>query len=130
MSSSLIDLKFTQIYKLFRQQQNARSNWSKTIWLNLNPTTLSDGIANYLAEFEKFPAEVKSTKIGQMLASKMTDFRDSIPIMMRLKNDALRERHWDNLLAVTGHKFDLNLHGHFPLANIFQLHLNQHKVLA
>lgn len=42
-----------QIYKLYKQQKIARENWSKTLWSNLNPHLLTEGIDTYIKEFRK-----------------------------------------------------------------------------
>lgn len=42
-----------QIYKLYKQQKIARENWSKTLWSNLNPHLLTEGIDTYMKEFRK-----------------------------------------------------------------------------
>lgn len=42
-----------QIYKLYKQQKIGRENWSKTLWSNLNPMMLTDGIETYIKEFRK-----------------------------------------------------------------------------
>lgn len=118
----------SQVYKLYRQQLNARNNWSKALWSNLNPTTLIEGIDNYLNEFHKLVTTVKEMPVGRILEQKMIDFRASIPIMMQLKEDALRERHWQHLMDFIGLQFEWKSNGHFPLSHLFQMNLNLHKV--
>lgn len=44
-----------QIYKLYKQQKIARENWSKTLWSNLNPQLLVEGIETYVKEYRKIP---------------------------------------------------------------------------
>lgn len=43
------------IYKLYKQQKIGRENWSKTLWANLNPQMLTDGIEGYIKEYRKVP---------------------------------------------------------------------------
>lgn len=43
------------LYKLYRQQKIARENWSRTLWAQLHPLTLTDGIENFMKEFRKIP---------------------------------------------------------------------------
>lgn len=128
-SQSPIPLSLSvQIYKLFRQQLNARRNWSKTLWCNLNAATLLQGIDNYLLEFNKFSAAVRDIPTGRMLQRKMVDFRDSVSIMVQLKNAALRRRHWQCLMDWTGHEFDWREDGGFLLKEIFEMNLHRFPV--
>lgn len=39
------------IYKIYKAQKNARDIWSKTLWSNLNPQALVDGIEQFFKEF-------------------------------------------------------------------------------
>lgn len=40
-----------QIYKIYKAQKYAREIWSKTLWTNLNPQALVDGIEQFFKEF-------------------------------------------------------------------------------
>lgn len=117
-----------QIYKLYRQQQNARRNWAKTLWCNLNAATLTEGIDNYLSEFNKFTAAVRGIPAGRMLHQRMEDFRDSVPIILLLKDAALRKRHWEYLMDCTKKEFEWHPDGGFLLREIFEMELHRFKV--
>lgn len=47
-----------QIYKLYRNQKNAREIWSKTLWVDLDPNFLTEGVESYLREFRKMTKAV------------------------------------------------------------------------
>lgn len=42
-----------KIYKLYKQEKHAIDNWAKTLWSNLNPYLLVEGIDAYISEFNK-----------------------------------------------------------------------------
>lgn len=56
----------------------------------------------------------------------MIEFKDTIPLMVELKNESLRERHWSLLMTKTGHTFDMS-NGNFTLQQLFLMKLHQHK---
>ncbi|KAF9424732.1 hypothetical protein HW555_000033, partial [Spodoptera exigua] len=91
-----------QIYKIYKAQKYAREIWSKTLWSNLNPQALVDGIEQFFKEFRKLPKPVRQTPSGQMLDLKMKQFKGVVPLMVSLKNEAMRERHWKELMRKTG----------------------------
>ena len=62
--------------------------------------------------------------MARVLEEKMKQFRDSLPLFMDLKNEALRERHWKELMERTGQKFDINPET-FTLANVFAMELHR-----
>lgn len=117
------------IYKLYRQQKLARENWSKTLWSNLNPQALVDGIEGYLKDFRKLPRWIRLMPIGQMLDIKMKQFKNSVPLMVNLKNEALRERHWNMLMEKTGKIFDMSP-DRFTLDNMFAMELHKYQEIA
>ena len=72
--------------------QRAREMWAETLWVNLNVQLLQDGIEGYLKALRKLPREVKNLPVGKVLDEKMKEFRDSLPLFVDLKHEALRDR--------------------------------------
>ena len=52
--------------------------------------------------FRKLPKIVRLSASGQMLDLKMRQFKSVVPLMVSLKNEAMRERHWKELMQKTG----------------------------
>ncbi|KAG7199559.1 hypothetical protein KM043_014170 [Ampulex compressa] len=96
------------IYGLYKEQKAARDVWAKTLWVNLNPQQLIDGMEHFIKEFRKFPKSVRNLSVGQALEASMRSFKNSIPLFIELKNEAMRERHWLELMKKTGQHFDMN----------------------
>lgn len=117
------------IYKLYRQQKIARVNWSKTLLSNLNPQDLLDGIENFLKDFRKFLRWIRLMSVGQMLDIKMKQFKNSVALMVQLKNEALREKHWNMLMEKTGQYFDTSPQ-RFTLENMFSMELHKYQAIA
>ncbi|XP_021370512.1 dynein heavy chain 10, axonemal-like isoform X1 [Mizuhopecten yessoensis] len=112
------------VYSLYEEQTAAREGWSETLWSNLNVQVLQDGIEGFLKQLRKMPRDVKSLQAARALESKMKEFRDSLPLFVDLKHEALRERHWKELMNKTGQKFDINPET-FTLANVFAMELQR-----
>uniref|UniRef100_A0A336KTI1 CSON011058 protein n=1 Tax=Culicoides sonorensis TaxID=179676 RepID=A0A336KTI1_CULSO len=112
------------IYDLYKEQKQARETWSKTLWINLNPQALIDGIEDFIKEFKKFPKVVRDLEIAKILDTKMKQFKNTVPLMVSLKNEALRERHWKMLMEKTGQYFDM-APDQFTLENMFAMELHR-----
>ncbi|CAF4926025.1 unnamed protein product, partial [Rotaria sp. Silwood2] len=54
------------------------------------------------------------------------DFRSSLSIMADLKNEALRERHWQQIIQETNINID-SANNILTLENIFQINLYQYN---
>lgn len=117
------------LYKQYRSLKHAREVWGKTLWANLNPQALVDGIDGFLKEYRKLPKEIKSLSVGLTLELKMKQFRNVVPLMVALKNEALRDRHWKQLMTKTGREFDMSP-DRFTLDNMFAMELHRYQDIA
>ncbi|CAD6994112.1 unnamed protein product [Ceratitis capitata] len=45
------------VYKLYKSYKTGREVWSKTLWADLDPQILTDGIESYMKEFRKLPKQ-------------------------------------------------------------------------
>lgn len=95
------------LYKLYRTQKSARDSWSKTLWADLNPQQLIDGMEQFVKEFRRMPKEVRQLNVGLAIEATMKTFKNSVPLFVELKNEAMRERHWEELMNKTGIHFDM-----------------------
>ena len=63
-----------------------------------------------------------------VLQDTVDSFKKTMPLIMDLRNPAMRPRHWANLMEVVGTKFDPTGPG-FTLDSVVKLHLDQHADL-
>lgn len=96
------------IYKLYKAQKIMRDVWAKTLWVNLNPHQLIDGVEQFMKEFRRMPRAVRLLNVGQALDNLLKGFKNSIPLFVELKNEAMRDRHWLELMEKTGIYFDMS----------------------
>ncbi|KAM9259890.1 dynein axonemal heavy chain 10 [Cariama cristata] len=115
-----------QIYEIYALQRAAKKEWSQTLWINLNVQFLQEGIEGFLEALQKLPKELRSMPVAFHLETKMKAFRDSIPLLLDLKNEALRERHWQDLMERTGTNFEMTTET-FTLENMFAMELHKHS---
>ncbi|XP_058060896.1 dynein axonemal heavy chain 10 [Anopheles bellator] len=117
------------VYKLYVQQKVAREKWSLTLWANLNPQALLEGIDNFMKEFRQLSKPLRQAPVGEALNTKMKQFKSSIPLMLSLKDEALRDRHWQKLMDKTGQHFDMSP-DRFTLENMFAMELHKYQEIA
>ncbi|XP_009082982.1 PREDICTED: dynein heavy chain 10, axonemal, partial [Acanthisitta chloris] len=115
-----------QIYDIYALQRAAKKEWSQTLWTNLNVPLLQEGIEGFLKALRKLPRAVRTMPVAIQLETKMKAFRDSIPLLLDLKNEALRERHWKELMERTETWFEMTTET-FTLENMFAMELHRHS---
>ncbi|XP_021567645.1 dynein heavy chain 10, axonemal [Carlito syrichta] len=112
------------IYELYQELKNAKEEWSQTLWINLNVQFLQEGIDGFLKALRKLPRQVRSLSVAYHLEVKMKAFKDSIPLLLDLKHEALRDRHWKDLMEKTSVFFEMT--ETFTLENMFAMELHKH----
>uniref|UniRef100_A0A9L0IQP0 Dynein axonemal heavy chain 10 n=1 Tax=Equus asinus TaxID=9793 RepID=A0A9L0IQP0_EQUAS len=112
------------IYELYEGLKAAKEEWSQTLWINLNVQFLQEGIEGFLKALRKLPRQVRNLSVAYYLEAKMKAFKDSIPLLLDLKHDAMRDRHWKDLMEKTGVFFEMT--ETFTLENMFAMELHKH----
>ncbi|KAI5166248.1 Dynein Heavy Chain 10, Axonemal [Manis pentadactyla] len=112
------------IYELYERLKIAKEEWSQTLWINLNVQFLQEGIEGFLRSIRKLPRQVRNLSVAYYLEAKMKAFKDSIPLLLDLKHEALRDRHWKELMEKTGVFFEMT--ETFTLENMFAMELHKH----
>ncbi|XP_041585454.1 dynein heavy chain 10, axonemal isoform X1 [Vulpes lagopus] len=112
------------IYELYEGLKVAKEEWSQTLWINLNVQFLQEGIEGFLKSLRKLPRQVRNLSVAYHLEAKMKAFKDSIPLLLDLKHEALRDRHWKELMEKTGVFFEMT--ETFTLENMFAMELHKH----
>ncbi|XP_015274779.1 PREDICTED: dynein heavy chain 10, axonemal [Gekko japonicus] len=115
-----------QIYDIYKLLRAGKEEWSQTLWVNLNVQVLQEGIDGLLKSLRKLPKYVRSSPVAYHLETSMKAFKDSIPLLLDLKNEALRDRHWKELMDRTGTHFEMTTET-FTLENMFAMELHKHS---
>ncbi|XP_044777260.1 dynein axonemal heavy chain 10 isoform X1 [Neomonachus schauinslandi] len=112
------------IYELYEGLKVAKEEWSQTLWINLNVQFLHEGIEGFLKSLRKLPRQVRNLSVAFHLEARMKAFKDSVPLLLDLKHEALRDRHWKELMEKTGVFFEMT--ETFTLENMFAMELHKH----
>lgn len=96
------------LYNLYKEQRSAREVWAKTLWMNLNPQQLIEGMEHFIRKFRRLPKSIRSMTVGHALETNMKNFKNSVPLFIELKNEAMRDRHWQELMKRTGQDLDMD----------------------
>eukprot|EP00741_Cyanophora_paradoxa_P015322 tig00000194_g14791.t1 len=113
------------IYKLYADVKENIKSWSGMLWAELDISVLNKGMEALVLRLRKLPKEVRAMSVYKQVEEKINGFKESVPLIENLKNDALRERHWKRLMNETGQTFEMNPKT-FTLENLFAMHLNKY----
>lgn len=115
--------KLSTIYALYSEFKEFQEVQSTTLWGELDVEVLQEGILRLEKKCKKFDKTLKDTATFKNVEKCVMDFKESIPLIVNLKNDSMKPRHWVKLMEVTGVKFEMNPKT-LTLQNIFAMELN------
>lgn len=109
------------VLELYLRQKESRDIWAKTLWTELKPQLLLEGMEVFLKEFKQLSKDCRTIQIAVVLEMNMKAFKNSIPLFIELKNDAMTEDHWKKLMDKTGKhpKIILCKHTYPPITLFF-----------
>lgn len=123
LQQTIIDIEqLDKIYSLYNQFKEFQDNTSSMLWGDLDITALQNGAYEIEKVLSKFPADLKKITTFSLLEAKIINFKESLPIVVSLKNDAMKQRHWIKIMEITGVTFDVTLKS-LTLSNIFNMEL-------
>ncbi|XP_029909103.1 dynein heavy chain 10, axonemal [Myripristis murdjan] len=114
-----------QIFDIYKAQKAAKTEWSQTLWVDLNIQLLQDGVESFIKSLRKLPKDVRALPVAFFLEGRMKEFKESLPLLLDLKNEALRDRHWQKLMERSGTRFEMNPDS-FTLENMFAMELHKY----
>ncbi|KAA0154745.1 hypothetical protein FNF29_02274 [Cafeteria roenbergensis] len=98
---------------------------SSTLWAALDSTALERGADEMHVRARKVPDDYKTgstAALAEAVFKEVSSFKASIPLIVKLKNDAMQERHWKKLMKATGISFSMNP-STFTLGALFDMNL-------
>eukprot|EP01033_Poteriospumella_lacustris_P008676 gene8676-6241_t len=119
--------QLSKIYDLYVQFKEFQMNMASTLWGDLDITVLQKGADDFEKTARRFPKDLKEIFTFKLVEAKLANFKEALPLVVSLKNDAMKQRHWQKLMDVTGVTFDVTLKS-LTLSNIFSMEL--HKFTA
>ena len=121
MKKEIDDLNI--IYGLYMELQQFSNSQSGTLWSQLNIKSLLEGATFLDKKATKLKKTIQPTRsILEAVVNAVGAFKDSLPLIEQLKNPAMKPRHWNELMKLTGVKFNMDPKT-FKLRNIFAMNL-------
>eukprot|EP00898_Chlorokybus_atmophyticus_P006649 jgi/Chlat1/6986/Chrsp56S00523 len=111
-----------QIYQLYTDHCSAVQSSSSMLWAELDIQKLLNQTEELAGRARRLK-NLKDMPTYNMVLDKIKSFQDSLPLIQDLKSEALRKRHWEKLMEVTGKKFEMDPKT-FTLANLFSMELH------
>eukprot|EP00818_Percolomonas_sp_WS_P004801 CAMPEP_0117449454 /NCGR_PEP_ID=MMETSP0759-20121206/7954_1 /TAXON_ID=63605 /ORGANISM="Percolomonas cosmopolitus, Strain WS" /LENGTH=4456 /DNA_ID=CAMNT_0005241931 /DNA_START=311 /DNA_END=13681 /DNA_ORIENTATION=- len=114
-----------KVYDLYREWKTLVDKWSKTLFEQIPIEEMKKQTKIFLGRLRKdFTKEIEDHHTHQNLRHLVDSFKKSIPLFENLKSDALRDRHWEELMEKTGVQFDPKI---ATLQNLIDMQLYKYE---
>lgn len=89
-----------RIYDLYQEQRDFEDSNSATPWGDLDVASLQRGV-EVLEKKVRKEKQLKEHPTFRAVEARIFNFKDSIPLIVNLKNEAMKPRHWQKLIEVS-----------------------------
>ena len=96
------------ILAIYDQVRQTFKEWDRLYFSSLDPSMLETGCDGMRTTLRRLPAEYRTHTMYETLDAILRNYKDSIPLLQDLRNDALRARHWSQVEQLTGQTFFSN----------------------
>lgn len=100
-------------------------SWKSCKFDDLDIQYMDDKAGEFQDKLKNVDREIRSWGVYDTLKNKIESFRQTMPLIMDLRNEAMRDRHWTLLKYEVREEFDQKS-DEFNLERVFELQLNQH----
>jgi dynein heavy chain, axonemal len=84
------------------------NSWNEIKWTQINTESMDNECKNFAKEIRMLDNEVRTWSIYQEVDNKIKNMIISLKSINDLKNPSIQERHWFELMELTGVKFTVN----------------------
>ncbi|XP_055866060.1 uncharacterized protein LOC106055129 isoform X2 [Biomphalaria glabrata] len=96
------------VWETFRIIDEEQTNWKQQRWQRVNTAYLREETSKQLELIRALPDEVFTWDVYMGMNKSITTIQECLPIVEDLSNQAIRTRHWKQLVRVTGGVFTVD----------------------
>ncbi|KAJ3195453.1 Dynein heavy chain 2, axonemal [Irineochytrium annulatum] len=113
------------VWQLNQEWVTTWDGWRTRPFLTLDATEMEESIQKFQKRLGKMGRETKEWDVFIALKERINQCRRTLPVLLDLKNPAMRDRHWTTLMEEIGKTFQQDKPD-FTLEKIFDLGLDQY----
>uniref|UniRef100_A0A8C6MZK3 Dynein, axonemal, heavy chain 5 n=1 Tax=Mus spicilegus TaxID=10103 RepID=A0A8C6MZK3_MUSSI len=115
-----------KIYSLYNNVIETVNSYQDTLWSDVNIEKINNELLEFQNRCRKLPRALKDWQAFLDLKKTIDDFSECCPLLEYMASNAMVERHWQRITALTGHSLDVG-NETFKLRNIMEAPLLKYK---
>ncbi|NWI39535.1 DYH9 protein, partial [Picathartes gymnocephalus] len=112
-----------ELWDMISLVNSSLDDWQTTRWVDINVENMDLECKKFAREIRNLDKEVRAWDAFSGLDSKVKNMLTALKAVAELQNPAIRERHWSQLMQVTGVRFVMD--SDTTLADLLKLNLHQ-----
>ena len=118
--------KLDDLYDEYKKLRQKKGDWAAMLWVKLDIVQLTTGADAFDRVRKKLGHTYAQHPIYDKLAKTITEFKESVPLIEKLKHPAITDRHWERLMKETGkNPKDFSIKN-MTLEQVFELNLQDY----
>jgi len=99
-------VQLTEVWNVKQEWDGQWNLWRTEKFKELNIETMDDEASEYQDKIKQFDKEVRAWPVYDVLKTNIENFRTLMPLILDLRDEAMRERHWKELRFDVKEDFD------------------------
>ena len=108
-----------KLYNLYNTIMDSVDGYYDVLWAEVDTEKINLELLDFQTKCRKLPKALKEYGAYRDLTKKIEDFNTICPLLERMADKAMKERHWKRIEDLTGHKFDIESEG-FTLRSVME----------
>ena len=108
-----------KLYNLYNAVMDSVNGYYDVLWVEVDIEKINLELLDFQTKCRKLPKALKEWQAYKDLTKKIEDFNTVCPLLERMTDKAMKERHWQRIEDLTGHKFDIESEG-FTLRSVME----------
>jgi len=117
-----------QLFSLYQDVLNTSNEWKDVPWANFSYMIgeINEKIEAFSTRCKKLPARLREYTAYKTLKTQIEDFQTILPLITEFTKESIRDRHWDEAMAICKVNFDYHSPD-FKLQAILDMDLVNHR---
>ncbi|XP_030832172.1 dynein heavy chain 8, axonemal [Strongylocentrotus purpuratus] len=115
-----------KLYGLYNDVIDRVNGYYDILWSEVDIDAINQELIDFQNRCRKLPKGLKEWQAFLELKKTIDDFNETCPLLELMANKAMKDRHWERITNVTGHKFEIDSDT-FCLRNIMEAPLLRSK---
>jgi len=121
--------EYKELWELDKEVTTFLSMCKESFWVRINPDGMEDVARGFLSSLKKLPRGVRESDAYNGLERLVKDFIRTCPLIAALRQPAMRDRHWMELMSLTGGTLEPpSVDPELRMADVLDLELHNYTV--